>query len=237
MFVGHLGVALAAKRAAPRTSLGTLVAAATLIDLVWPVLVLAGIERVRIAPGITAFTPLDFEHYPFTHSGLGVLAWAAALGLLYLWRTGYARGAAVVALLVPSHWVLDLVVHRPDLPLVWSGPKVGLGLWQSVPATLAVELAIFGAGVALYALATAPRDRVGSVALWALVVFLLVVHAGNAFGPPPPSARAIGFAGLAAWLFVPWGAWIDRHRSPPGAAERAGGPRAAHGAADRGATA
>jgi hypothetical protein len=237
MFVGHLGVALAAKRAVPRTSLGTLVAAATLIDLVWPVLVLAGIERVRIDPGNTAFTPLDFEHYPFTHSGLGVLAWAAAFGLLYLWRTGNRRGAAVVALLVPSHWVLDLVVHRPDLPLVWSGPKVGLGLWQSVPATLAVELAIFAAGVAVYALSTAPRDRAGSVALWALVAFLLVVHAGNAFGPPPPSAQAIGFAGLAAWLFVPWGAFIDRHRTPRGTGERAAGAGAVGGAARPGATA
>src|SRR5512140_353605 len=118
MFLGHIGVALAAKRAAPRTSLGTLVAASVWIDLVWPVLLLAGVERVRIDPGNTAVTPLDFEHYPFTHGAVAVAIWALAFGAAYLARTGYRRGAIVAAVLVASHWVLDAVVHRPDLPLV-----------------------------------------------------------------------------------------------------------------------
>jgi membrane-bound metal-dependent hydrolase YbcI (DUF457 family) len=213
MFVGHIGVAFAAKRVAPRTSLGTLVGAAVFLDLVWPIFVLAGAEMVRIDPGNTAFTPLDFVHYPFTHGAVAVMLWSAALGALVLARTGDGRGAAVVGALVASHWVLDLVTHRPDLPLLWSEPKVGLGLWNSVPATLAVELAIFAAGVALYVRATRPRDRAGGIALWALVLFLLVVYAANVLGPPPPSARAVAVAGLAQWLFVPWGAYIDRHRS------------------------
>lgn len=214
MFLGHIGVALAAKRAAPRTSLGTLVAAAVWLDLVWPVLLLAGVERVRIAPGATAFTPLDFEHYPFTHAAVAVALWSLAFGAAYLARAGYARGAAVAAALVASHWLLDAVVHRPDLPLAWDGPKVGLELWRSVPATIALELSLLGAGLLAYARAAPARDGAGRWGLAALAAFLLVIFAGNAFGPPPPSETAIGVAGLAQWLFVPWAAWIDRHRGP-----------------------
>jgi hypothetical protein len=213
VFIGHVGVALAAKRVAPRTSLGTLVAAALLVDLVWPLLLLAGIERVRIVPADSPFLRLDFVHYPFTHSGIGALAWAAAFGMAYLWRTGSRRGAVVVAALVASHWVLDFVVHRPDLPVVWSGPKVGLGLWRSVPVTLAVELPLFALGALAYAGGTRPVDGVGRFAFWAYVAFLLVVYAANALGPPPPSQQAIGFAGLALWLLVAWAAWFDRHRA------------------------
>jgi len=212
MFVGHIGVALAAKRAAPRTSLGTLVAAAVLLDLVWPALLLAGVERVRIDPGNTAFTPLDFEHYPFTHSGVAVVLWSLAFGAAYLAWTGYRRGAVVAGALVASHWVLDAIVHRPDLPLVWEGPKVGLGLWSSVPATFAVELAILAAGLLLYVRTVLPRDATGRWALAGLVAFLLAAYLANAFGPPPPSVKAIGIGGFAQWLFVAWAAWIDRHR-------------------------
>lgn len=212
MFLGHIGVALAAKRAAPETSLGTLVAAAVWLDLVWPALLLAGVERVRIDPGNTAFTPLDFEHYPFTHSGVAVALWSAAFAAAYLARGGARRGAAVLAALVASHWVLDAIVHRPDLPLAWSGPKVGLELWASVPATVALELALLGAGALAYAAAVPARDRVGRWALAGLVAFLLAAFAANALGPPPPTVTAIAAGGLAQWLFVAWAAWIDRHR-------------------------
>ena len=213
MFIGHVGAALAAKRIAPRTSLGTLVAAALFVDLVWPLLLLAGIERVRIVPADSPFLRLEFVHYPFTHSGIGVLVWAAAFGIATLWRTGSRRGAAVVAALVVSHWVLDLAVHRPDLPVVWSGPKVGLGLWRSVPGTLAVELPLFALGALAYSRGTRPVDGAGRFAFWAYLAFLLVVYAANAAGPPPPSQQAIGVAGLALWLLVAWAAWIDRHRT------------------------
>jgi hypothetical protein len=216
MFLGHIGVALAAKRAAPRTSLGTLVAASVWIDLVWPVLLLAGVERVRIDPGNTAVTPLDFEHYPFTHGAVAVAIGALAFGAAYLARTGYRRGAIVAAVLVASHWVLDAVVHRPDLPLVRDGAKVGLGLWENVPATFAVELGLLAAGLVLYVRAARPRDATGRWALAGLVAFLVAVYLANVFGPPPPSVKAVAIGGLAQWLFVPWAAWIDRHR---GAAE------------------
>ncbi len=212
MFLGHIGVAMAAKRAAPRTSLGTLVAASVWIDLVWPALLLAGVERVRLDPGNTAVTPLDFERYPFTHGAVAVVLWAVAFGAAYLARTGYRRGAVVAGALVASHWVLDAIVHRPDLPLLWDGTKVGLGLWNSVPATFAVELGLLALGVVLYARAAPARDAVGRWALAGLVAFLVAVYLANVLGPPPPSERAIAVGGFAQWIFVAWGAWIDRHR-------------------------
>jgi hypothetical protein len=212
VFLGHIGVALAAKRAAPRASLGTLVAASVWIDLVWPALLLAGVERVRIDPGNTAVTPLDFARYPFTHSAVAVAGWAVLFGAVYLALVGYRRGAVVAAALVASHWVLDLVVHRPDLPLGPEGPKVGLGLWNHLPATLAVEIGLLAAGLVLYVRTAPARDAVGRWALAALAAFLVAVYAANVFGPPPPSEKAIAFGGFAQWLFVAWAAWIDRHR-------------------------
>jgi hypothetical protein len=212
MFVGHHAIAFAAKPLAPRVSLGTLFAATILLDLIWPILLLLGIEDVRVAPGITAFTPLDFYNYPVTHSLLAVLGWSVAAAIVHWLFRRSARDAAIIGAAVLSHWVLDFIVHRPDLPLWPGGPKVGLGLWYSIPGTIGVEGAMFVAGLALYLRATRARDRVGSIALWSLVVFLAVVYVVNLTSPPPPDARTIGFAGLAQWLFVPWGAWIDRHR-------------------------
>jgi len=212
MFLGHFAVALAAKRVAPRASLGTLVAAAQLVDLVWPALVLAGVEVVRVDPGNTAYTPLDFVSYPFTHGATSVLAWAALLGGAYFARRRYRAGAWTVAALVVSHWLLDALTHRPDLPLWPGGPLVGLGLWNSVPATLVVETSLFAAGALLYGRTTRWRDGVGRFGLYAFLALLALVSLANLLGPPPPSAQAIGAAGLGLWLFVALAAWIDRHR-------------------------
>jgi len=214
LFVGHFGAGLAAKALAPRVSLGSLFLAAQIIDLVWPTLLLLGLERVRIAPGVTAVTPLDFEHYPFTHSLAAVLLWAFLFGLAYLGLKRYPRGAIVLGALVVSHWLLDLLVHRPDLPLYPGSAKVGLGLWNSVAGTLIVELAVFGLGAALYLRTTRSKDRIGVWALWSLLGFLLLIHLGNLLGPPPPSGAAIAWVGHAQWLLVLWGYWIDRHREP-----------------------
>lgn len=215
MFIGHFGVALAAKRAAPRTSLGALFLAAQFVDLLWPLLLLLGLERVAIRPGITRVTPLDFESYPISHSLVMAAVWGAALGLLYWTVTRYARGAVVIAAAVASHWVLDLIVHRPDLPLAFGdSAKVGLGLWSSPAATVAIEGTIFVAGIALYASATRAQDRIGSIGLWGLVVFLLLIYAGSLLGPPPENARQIAWVGHAQWLLVLWAWWADRHRLP-----------------------
>ena len=213
MFIGHHAAAFAAKPLAPRVSLGTTFAAAILLDLIWPILLLLGIEHARVAPGITAFTPLDFYDYPITHSLLAVLGWSAiAASAYWMWRKS-VRDAMIVGALVLSHWVLDYVTHRPDLPLWPGGPEVGLGLWNSIPGTIAVEVAMFIAALAIYLRVTRALDRTGSVALWSLVVFLGVIYASNLTSPPPPDTRTIGFVGLAQWLFVPWGYWIDRHRT------------------------
>jgi membrane-bound metal-dependent hydrolase YbcI (DUF457 family) len=214
VFIGHLGLAFAAKKVAPRPSLGTLALAAQLVDGVWPVFLLLGWEKVEIVPGITAVTPLLFVSYPYTHSlGAGAV-WAMLLagGYYLLRRDGV--GAGWIAALVVSHWILDFVSHRPDMPLWPGGPKVGLGLWNSIPATLAVEFALFAGGVWLYVSATRARDRVGTWALAAFVLLLAVLYLAAVFGPPPPSVQVLAMSGLLGWLFVVWAYWIDRHRKP-----------------------
>jgi hypothetical protein len=212
VFVGHFAVAFAAKRAVPAVSLGTWFIACELVDIVWPVFLLLGVESVRIAPGITAFTPLDFVHYPWTHSLVMCSAWAVAFGALYWTRNRVA--AIVLALVVLSHWVLDLIVHRPDLPLApGSDMRLGLGLWHSAPGTLALELALFAIGLGLYVHATRAADGCGRYGLWGLVVFLLVAYAGAAFGPPPDNVGIIAWAGiLGGVITATLGYWIDRHR-------------------------
>jgi membrane-bound metal-dependent hydrolase YbcI (DUF457 family) len=214
MFIGHHAAGFAAKRLAPRVSLGTLFAAAMALDLIWPILLLLDIEHVRVAPGNTKFTPLDFYDYPITHSLLIVLGWSLLASVIHWFVRKSWRDALVVGAAVLSHWVLDFVTHRPDLPLWPGGPMVGLGLWNSVAGTIVVETLLFAGALALYLRTTRARDRIGTLALWALVVFVALIYVANLTSPPPPSAKAIGYAGLAAWLFVPWGVWIDRHRQP-----------------------
>jgi hypothetical protein len=215
MFIGHFALGFAAKRVAPKASLGVLMAATGFLDLLWPIFVATGLERVRIDPGNTAFTPLDFEQYPISHSLAMVLVWASLFAGLY-WRVSrYRRGAIVAGILVASHWFLDVIVHRPDLPITpgW-GLKAGLGLWNSVAATVIVEGLLFAAGVWIYARATRARDRIGRYGLWVFVAFLALIFAANASGPPPPSVRAVVIAGLAgAVVLIAWSAWFDRHRT------------------------
>ena len=215
MFVGHFGAGFGAKALAPQVSLGTLLLAAQFIDLLWPTLLALGIEHVRIEPGATRVTPLAFTHYPISHSLLGVMAWGALLGLAYLALRRSWRGALVVGLLVVSHWLLDLVVHAPDLPLAPGGrTMLGLGLWDSLAGTLALELSIFALGVWLYLRTTVASGATGAWALWSLIAFLLAIYFLNVFGPPPPDAAAIAWAGHAQWLLVLWGYWVDRQRRP-----------------------
>jgi hypothetical protein len=220
LFLGHFAVALAAKPRIPRVSLGWLFAATQLPDLLWPPLLLLGLEHVRIAPGDTAFTPLAFESYPWSHSLLTVAVHGVVFGGLYRMTSGRAltevqspdtRGAVMLSAVVVSHWILDALTHRPDLPLVPHGDTlIGFGLWRSVPLTLAVELAMFTAGIWLYLRGRAARSRSGLTAFWILVAFLGVIYAANAFGPPPPSGTVIAYAGLGLWLFVGMAWWADR---------------------------
>ena len=213
MFIGHFAVAFAAKPVAPGASLGTLFLAAQFLDGLWPVFLLIGIEQVEIHPGDTAFTPLSFVHYPFSHSLAMTLLWAALFALGYAWLSKDRRAALVAAALVASHWLLDWLTHRPDLPLYPGGSaRLGLGLWNSVAGTLMIESLMFAAGIAAYLRATRARDRTGTVSFWVLIAFLIVAYLGAAFGPPPPDLRALEWTALSGWLLVAWGFWIDRHR-------------------------
>ena len=213
MFIGHYALGLAAKRIAPRTSLGTLFLAPSLADLLWPVFLLLGWERVRVTGGANPFLTLTFDAYPISHSLLTLIGWGILLAVLYRWRSGDARAATVVALLVVSHWVLDFVTHVPDMPLYPGGPTVGLGLWNSVAGTVIIEGLMFVAGAWIYVTTTRARDAVGRYALWALLAFLLVSYVASLFTGPPPTLQAIELGGIVfGWLFVGWAAWADRHR-------------------------
>ena len=220
MFLGHFGLAFAARKTSPPISLGALFLACQFADLLWPTLVLAGVEHVEIEPGATAFTPLDFVSYPYSHSLVALMLWGVIVGTIYVMaRRAPAAAAVTLGLLVVSHWVLDYITHRPDMPLTMSGPqRVGLGLWNSVPGTLAAEFVVFGVGLALYLRSTAARDRIGSIGLWSLVAFMVAIYLAASFGPPPPSSAAVAWSAQAMWLLVLWGFWVDRHRMP--AAER-----------------
>ena len=214
MFIGHYAVAFAAKRATPRVSLGVLVGAASLLDLLWPAFLLLGWETVRIEPGNTAVAPLAFVRYPISHSLVAAAGWSALFGLLYWGATRYRSGAVVVGLVALSHWYLDALVHRPDLPLYPGSPlKVGLGLWNSFPATLLLEGLMFAGGVWLYAAGTRAKDAVGRYAFLVFVGFMTLAYAANLLGPPPPNWQAVAWAGLAAWIFPFWAEWFDRRRT------------------------
>jgi membrane-bound metal-dependent hydrolase YbcI (DUF457 family) len=217
MFIGHFGLAFASRRVAPRVSVGTTIFAAMFLDAVWPVLVISGVERVEIAPGITRVTPLDFVHYPWSHSLAMSIVWGAAFAATYWLLRRRLREAVLLGALVVSHWILDWIVHRPDLPLYpGDTQRYGLGVWNNVPATMAVEFGLFALGIYLYVSCTRARDRTGTIAFWALVALLVAGYLGAAFGPPPPSVQAVAWSGLIGYLFVAWGWWIDRHREVAG---------------------
>jgi hypothetical protein len=212
MFLGHYGLAFAAKKAAPKSSLGTLVFAAQFADLLWPVLLLLGVEKVRIVPGLLRASPFDFSSYPISHSLIAQLGWGALVGLIYFAWKRDGSGALVVGALVPTHWCLDFIAHRPDMPIFPGGAKYGLGLWNSIPWTFLVEYVLFAAGIALYIQSTRANDAAGKFALWSFIGLLAVVYPVSMFGPPPPSVNALAWSAIALWITVPWAAWADRHR-------------------------
>ena len=195
MFVGHYGVSFAAKRAEPAIPLWVLFIAVQLLDVLWAPFVLLGIEKVRIVPGITASNPLDLYYMPYTHSLVAAIVWSVVAFLVYrAVRPAPARAAAIVGLAVFSHWVLDFLVHRPDLPLYDNTAKVGLGLWNLPALALGLEaLLLFGA-MWLYLRHTARRT-----AMLAFGVVMLAIQAYVFFGPPPASDKAAAATALIAY--------------------------------------
>lgn len=213
MFLAHYGVAMGLKKVAPKTSLAALVFATSFIDLLWPVLLLFGIEKVAIEEGITKVTPLNFYYYPFSHSLVAVCFWSILIGALYFYLTKYRDGAFVVAFTVFSHWLLDLIVHRPDLPLGLNGNKFfGFGLWNSLVITMILEIGIFLFGFYLYNKNTVSLDRSGKYLLYGLTLFLIIIYLANIFSPTPPSVEMIAYAGNSLWIFVLWSYFIDKNR-------------------------
>ena len=217
MFVGHYGVSFAAKKADDSIPLWVLFLAVQLLDVVWAPLVLLGVEKVRIVPGITATNPLDLYYMPYTHSLVAAVAWSAAAAIAYRLWTGLSRragqgsrGAVLVGLAVFSHWVLDFVVHRPDLPLYDDTAKVGLGLWNRPLTAFGLEAALVLLGLRLY-LAGRPERGVG-LAVFSLL--MLGVQAMVFFGPPPASGSQIAAMALASYLVFALVAWwlADRRR-------------------------
>lgn len=214
MFIGHFGVGLGAKKAAPQLSLGTLFLAVQLLDLLWPTFLLLGWEHVKIQPGISNMVPLNFTDYPISHSLLMACVWGALFGFIYFLMKRESQGALVLALCVVSHWVLDWLVHIPDLPLYPGGSiVVGLGLWNFKLLSITIEGLIFITGLALYLQTTTSKNKIGTFGFWGLIIFLMIIYITNLFGPPPPNVQAIAWAGELQWLFVIWAYWVDRNRS------------------------
>jgi membrane-bound metal-dependent hydrolase YbcI (DUF457 family) len=213
MFIGHFALGLGAKKIDSRLSLGTTILAAQFLDLLWPIFLIFGIEAVKIEPGNTAFTPLNFTHYPWSHSLSAVLCWAFLFGMVYFIIRKNKTGALLLSCLVISHWLLDLVTHRPDLPLSFSENKfAGLGLWNNITLTIVVESGLFLLGSLAYLISTKAINKKGVVLFRSFFVFLAVIYIMNIIGPPPPDEKAVGYVSLLQWLFVGWGYWIDKNR-------------------------
>jgi hypothetical protein len=214
MFIGHYAVGLASKKLAPRASLGALMAAPILLDLLWPIFLLLGWEHVSIQPSSNPFLRLAFDSYPISHGLVAVVGWATLFAALYYGLTRYQSGAIVIWMGVFSHWLMDFIVHRPDLPLYAGGSRlVGLGLWNHRATTVAIEATLFAIGIFIYWRQTKAKDRVGEYAFWGFIIFLLLAYGGAAFGPaPPPSVKKIAIVTLCSALLIPWAWWFDSHR-------------------------
>jgi hypothetical protein len=213
MFIGHFGAGLSLKKAAPRISLGLLFLAVQFLDLLWPTFLLLDIEHVQISTDKNDPIPLLFTDYPYSHSLAMVTGWAALFFIVYWLFTKDVRNALILGLAVLSHWILDWIVHLPDLPLYpGNSLKDGLELWRSPIAAAIVEGLIFVIGIILYLKATRPKNKTGVIVFWILIALLVVSHIANLFSPPPPSVNAIAWAGQAMWLFVLLGFWADRNR-------------------------
>jgi hypothetical protein len=198
VLVGHYGVSFAAKKSAASIPLWVLFIAVQFLDVAWAPLVLLGVEKVRIVPGITASNPLDLYYMPYTHSLVAALLWSAGAFVIYRFtrsRDG-TTAAVVVAAAVFSHWVLDFLVHRPDLPLYDDTIKVGLGLWNLPVIAFALEATLLFGGMWLYFRSGVKRRA----AIATFCLFMLAVQAYIFFGPPPVSDKAAAATAIMAYI-------------------------------------
>ena len=217
MLIGHFGISFAAKKAAPKVSLGTLFIAAQFVDILWPFLLLFHIEKVAFMPGYTKVNAFEFLYFPFTHSLLMGIVWGAVLGVIYWLFKRDLRGSFVIGLCVLSHWFLDLIVHVADLPLTpFNDYKIGLGLWNHLAITLIIETTIFLIGAYIYAASTKPRNKIGKWGFWTLIILLLLSYFANTFNEKPPASIMILFFSsiVVTGLVIGLSYWVDRNRKP-----------------------
>ncbi len=215
MLVGHLGIGFLAKRTEPRLSLGTLVFAAMLADILWTIFMMLGLERVTFGTGLGAGNYFEAVDVALSHSLLMGVLWGVLFAFAYTRMRPWGRTAWLLAAVVISHWGLDVVSHRPDMPLApATSTRLGLGLWTSLPATLAVEGGLWAISIVLYVRATAARKRAGTYMFWIVALLLTLVWYNNIAGPPPANPRSASLASFTLFtLIVLWGYWIDRLRS------------------------
>ena len=212
MFVGHYGVSFAARPVAPRVPLWVWFLAVQWLDVLWSALVLLGVEKLHIVPGITEANPFDLYYMPYTHSLVGAAALSVGLGAVVAAciRGQRARTFALITAAAFSHWLLDLVVHLPDLPLFDNHDKVGFGLWRHVWVSFPLEIAVMLLGAAIYDRAMRPA-RAARIRLWGFVAFVVVVQVFGNFGPIPTSESSMAIMALSFYLvLIAIAAWVER---------------------------
>lgn len=218
MFIGHYAAAFAVRAFKPKVPLGHLFVAVQLVDFAWAGLVLAGVEKMRVTKGFMEASMLDLHHMPYTHSLLAVVIWAVAAATVYALIRGGARkwaAGAIIGVAVFSHWVTDFIVHGPDLALYFGGPKVGLGLWNSMLWSNVVELGLLLGGVILYLRNTTANGPIGKIAPYLFVVFLVAIQLYNHLPVDhPPAVPQFAITALIAFTILALLAWaVDRTRS------------------------
>jgi uncharacterized membrane protein len=219
MFIGHYAVGLASKEFAPRSSLGALIAAPILLDLLWPIFLLLRWEHVSIVPNSNPFLRLQFDSYPISHGLIAVVGWATMYAAVYFGVTQYVAGSIVIWVGVLSHWLMDFIVHQPDLQLDATSRFFGLGLWNHRWLSMALEFSLFAIAIWTYQRRTRAKDKIGVYAFAGLVLVLLLAYAGALFAPPPPSVNKLAIGTLCTALMIPLAWWFDKHRrlNPPAA--------------------
>lgn len=218
MFIGHYGVALWLKKFDSKLSLGWLFLAVQLVDFFWSILVFFGIEKVTIVPGITEANPMDFVYYPFTHSLVAFIVWSSVIYLLVKilhFNSSLSKKSLglLLGFAVFSHFLLDVIVHRPDLPLLGSDSfKLGLGLWNNVFFAYALETLIFVGGVYIYYKVKSPMAKSRKIGLLVFTVLLLIMNLINLFSVPPDNIKMIAVSGFMMYLlFSGFGFWLDKN--------------------------
>jgi len=214
MHVGHFAAGFLGKRVTPQLSLGTMVLAAMLADFLWCVFMVAGIEQVQFKAGLGAANYFQPINITLSHSLVMLLVWAAIFaGTHFLWRRNKAE-ALLLFLLVLSHWPLDVIAHRADMPVAPGvNTYFGFGLWTNIPATIIVEGGLWVTSIVLFVRQTRPRNRLEFFVLWPVLLLLTLLFYNNIAGPPPPNPNVAPLFSLIYFsLVVAWAYWINRLR-------------------------